>query len=109
MKRDYRHDYWIESIQNILEDAGLPLIPVDKELEIAEAIIGSVECQSMAFGYVDTRRESYEDIRLKERINQLEKEVEEWKNAFRSNVSQRRGWNKNSISIGLDGSASLID
>lgn len=112
MKQEqYKIDYYAESLSCIFDEAGLAdiwnSIPREKQNEIADGIIGAIETQSMAFGYVDTRGDSFEVSQLKKQLAEARKEAEEWRQGFVNNVSSRHpNWEKHHISIGKDGSAS---
>ena len=110
MKNDqYRIDYYHEMLSIAFDENSVfdiwDSLSKEKRESISDAIVTSVENQSMAFGYVDTRGPSYEEKQLKYKIKELEREVEEWREGFKRNVATRRGWDKNEIIIEKDGSA----
>jgi len=114
MKTDqYKIDYYAESLSCIFDEAGLAdvwnSIPREKQNEIADGIVGTVETQSMAFGYVDTQSDSFEITQLKKQLEIAKKEAEESRQGFVNNVASRHpNWEKYHISVGKDGSASNV-
>lgn len=107
---DYKIDYYSEMISCGFEEAGCyenwASLTKEQKESIIEGLLVSIENQSMAFGYVDTRRcDSHEVASLKRQLKEAQKDSQEWQDAFTKNVSRRRGWEKHEIAIGKDGSA----
>ena len=106
----YQFEYYDESLSCAFDEAGVydnyAKLSIEQRNGIVSTILTSIECQSMAFGYVDTRgAEDPEITRLKARLKEAERDTERWQEAFKKNVASRRNWDKNEIIIEEDGGA----
>lgn len=107
---DYKIEYYREMLSCGFDEAGCfdnwSTLTKEQQSTIIETVIGGIENQSMAFGYVDTKgADSYEVTTLKKQLAEAKKDAEEWRTGFEKNVSRRRGWDQHEVWVSKDGEA----
>lgn len=106
-----KQEYYMEVLEESLDEVGAPMaLTKDQLLVIADNIATSAELESQAF-YVPCGGQSVKDseiAELKRKLEMQEKETDDWKEAFRKNVSMRYGdYDQRDIAIDKSGKATL--
>ncbi len=94
--KDALLEYWIESLDYALDDAGVfDVVDKTQRERIAKSLITSAENVSLAMGYdvIPTRKTYYEEdvAGMKRNYERQIKQLEEANDAFRKNIGQRCG------------------
>lgn len=102
-----RQQYYLEAINSSLDEMDcFDVLNNEQKQQLAKDIETSVDCIGQAFySPAEYGVDNSEVKRLKERIKELEKEVESERMAFKKNVARRNRWDVNEVWIDKNGDA----